>query len=327
MWPISSRISKPTEPFYSRNSSQIAPVDSPDPMSLRLEMLQVARLAPAVLGSEASELIERFVLSQQNEDGGFRDRDGESDLYYSSFAVDALTALQVEPPLEPLAGFLNSRFETLSDLDFVHRCCLARLASSLPEPWSKSDDVLEAIGRYRSADGGYNQIEDAETGSAYACFLAYGAFSDHGRSLPDPEGVLRCLQSLASPDGSWANDTLLPVPNVPATAAAITVLRNLRHPIPDQTSDWLLQSFQVTPNGGGFLPFPGAPLPDLLSTAVALHALDGLQVPFEKLKEPLLDFIDTLWTAEGGFHGTWDDDELDIEYTYYGLLALGHLAL
>lgn len=47
----------------------------------------------------------------------------------------------------------------------------------------------------------------------------------------------------------------------------------------------------------------------------------------EKLKEPLLDYIDTLWTAKGGFHGSWEDDDLDIEYTYYGLLALGHLAL
>ena len=135
------------------------------------------------------------------------------------------------------------------------------------------------------------------------------------------------LRTLASDEGAWANDTLFPVPNVPATAAAITVLRNLRQPIPDTTADWLLSSIHLTSEGGGFLPFPEAPMPDLLSTAVAMHALDGLQVPFEKLKEPVLDFIDTLWTAEGGFHGTWDDDDLDIEYTYYGLLALGHLAL
>ena len=60
---------------------------------------------------------------------------------------------------------------------------------------------------------------------------------------------------------------------------------------------------------------------------MALHALDGLQLEFSAQKEHVLDFVDTLWTAEGGFHGTWDDDDLDLEYTYYGLLALGHLAL
>ena len=68
-------------------------------------------------------------------------------------------------------------------------------------------------------------------------------------------------------------------------------------------------------------------MPDLLSTAVALHALDGLQVSFQPVAEACLDYIDTLWTAAGGFHGTWDDEDLDLEYTYYGLLALGHLSM
>lgn len=68
-------------------------------------------------------------------------------------------------------------------------------------------------------------------------------------------------------------------------------------------------------------------MPDLLSTAVGLHCLDGLQFPLANVQDACLDFIDSLWTAEGGFHGTWDDEVLDIEYTYYGLLALGHLSL
>jgi hypothetical protein len=64
----------------------------------------------------------------------------------------------------------------------------------------------------------------------------------------------------------------------------------------------------------------------LLTTAVALHALDSLEIPYLHLKENCLDFIDTLWSAAGGFHGNWTDDHLDCEYTYYGLLALGHLS-
>ena len=58
-------------------------------MSLRLEMLQVARVAPAVLG-DATELVRNFLASQQNPDGGFRDRDGESDLYYTVFGLRRL---------------------------------------------------------------------------------------------------------------------------------------------------------------------------------------------------------------------------------------------
>ena len=33
------------------------------------------------------------------------------------------------------------------------------------------------------------------------------------------------------------------------------------------------------------------------------------------------------WTNAGGFYGSWADNTLDCEYTYYGLLALGHLSL
>jgi hypothetical protein len=68
-------------------------------------------------------------------------------------------------------------------------------------------------------------------------------------------------------------------------------------------------------------------MPDLLSTATALHALAILQVPLAPIHDSCLDFIDTLWTNRGGFYGSWADDTLDCEYTYYGLLALGHLTL
>ena len=142
---------------------------------------------------------------------------------------------------------------------------------------------------------------------------------------PNIDGMKASVNALLDKEeGAWANDTDLPIINVPATAAAVTLYRNLREPIPEKTPNWLLSNLHPQ---GGFCPFPGAPMPDLLSTAVGLHCLDGLQIPLTNIQGACLDFIDSLWTAEGGFHGTWDDEMLDIEYTYYGLLALGHLSL
>ena len=46
----------------------------------------------------------------------------------------------------------------------------------------------------------------------------------------------------------------------------------------------------------------------------------------ESAKERALDFVDTLWYAAGGFYGHWADEDLDVEYTFYALLALGHLS-
>ena len=298
-------------------------------MSLRLEMLQVARLAPTVLGEEAAELVIAFVRSGLREDGGFAGRDGKSDLYYTSFAIDALTALQVALPEDQLGSFLRGKLREWGDLDFVHLCCLARCFSALQNEKAPADElapVWDGIESYRTADGGYNQARGSSGASAYACFLAFGAYGDHGLQIPKEEGVRAAIESLRKDEGAWANDALLPVANVPATAAAISLCRNLQIPVGEETGHWILKEcFQ--PASGGIVPFPGAPLPDLLSTAVGLHALDGLQVGFQAQKESMLDFVDSLWTNQGGFHGSWEDDELDIEYTYYGLLALGHLAI
>jgi len=290
-------------------------------------MLQVARLSPAVLGGEASCLIGKYISSQQNQDGGFHNRDGSSDLYYTSFAIDALTALQVEVPEASLSEYLKCKMENLGELDFVHLCCLARACSAMGSLRGNSliQGVLRRVEEFRTPDGGYNQIAGHATGSAYACFLAWGAYSDHGISLPDPQAIVSCLDTLATADGAWCNDVDIPIPNVPAIAAAVALCRNLRHPVTGATAEWIWSCYHQP--SGGFLPFPGAPIPDLLTTAVAVHTLDALQAPLEPIRESCLDFIDSLWSAAGGFHGNWGDDDLDIEYTYYGLLALGHLAL
>mgnify|MGYP003704729085 CR=1 FL=1 len=46
----------------------------------------------------------------------------------------------------------------------------------------------------------------------------------------------------------------------------------------------------VIPIAGGFVAAPDAPLPDLLSTAVVLHALDTLDVPWRDRRDTVLDF-------------------------------------
>jgi prenyltransferase beta subunit len=295
-------------------------------------MLQVARLAPKILGAEATELVARFVRTQQNADGGFKDRKGASDLYYTVFALDALTALQ--QPLE--AGKVRAFAESFGDgasLDFVHLCALARCWTAIQQPQhfippDLRDVLLRHLARFRSRDGGFNSTPGGARGTAYGAFLGVAAFQDLKAELPEPLELVRSLKFLETEDGAWTNELFgrgpLPVGATNATAAAVTVLRQLNMPINARVGEWLLAQAH---SQGGFLAVPGAPIPDLLSTATALHALAGLQVSFEKIKEPCLDFIDTLWTNEGGFHGNWADDHLDCEYTCYGLLALGHLSL
>jgi prenyltransferase beta subunit len=285
-------------------------------------MLQVARLAPTSLG-ESRDLVAGFLLRSLNADGGFQDRSGESDLYYTVFGLEALLALR-EPAPEITSSYLL-QFGDGGSLDFVHLACLARAwgsASGLnPETSAKMRRRLES---FRSADGGFAVTEAASAGSAYACFLAMAAFEDLGAAVPDGDGMLRCLGGIRAADGGYANHTGADEGSTPATAAAVMVMRHLDVTPDGAVSQWLLERCHT---GGGFFAAPRTPMPDLLSTATALHALAALHADIDHLREPCLDFVDTLWTSTGGFYGSWADDTLDCEYTYYGLLALGHLNL
>lgn len=287
-------------------------------------MLQAARLAPRQLG-ESRDLVAKFLWAHRSPDGGFQDRAGASDVYYTVFGLDALIALQEELPAEQTDAFLSSRAQA-PDLDFVHVACLARGWAALRRPPDPSivETLLARIESCRAADGGYATAPDAEGGSAYAAFLALGAYQDFGRDLPQPEQVLDSIRSLRAPDGGYANHPDMPVALTPSTAAAVMVMRHLGAPPDREAGMWLLDRCH---SRGGFFAAPAAPVPDLLSTATALHALSSLHVPLGGITQPCLDFVDSLWTNRGGFYGTWADDAPDCEYTYYALLALGHLSL
>jgi len=297
-------------------------------MSIRLEMLQVARLAPKILGDVAG-MVADFFARHQSEDGGFKGRTGESDLYYTVFGMDGLIALERTPDYERLAAYVKG-FGDGEGLDFVHLCCLARCWSELKKQGKELPlDVERLQGRieeYRSGDHGYNARAGSESGTAYGAFLAVGAHQDLGCEVPRVMKLVQSLKLLEREDGGWANEPSMRMSSTNSTAAAVTVLRNLNMPLnPGPIADYLFKLFHEQ---GGFLAAPQAPMPDLLSTATTLHALSGLQVPLRKAaKEACLDYIDTLWTNEGAFHGNWADEFLDVEYTSYGLLALGHLAV
>jgi len=295
-------------------------------VSLRLQLLQVARLAPRLL-ADSTDLVREFYRRQFNAEGAASDRAGRSDLYYTIFALAGAQALDVSIPVDRTAGWLRS-FGDGAGLDFVHLGALARCWAAIGReglPPQLDRAVLGRLEEFRKPDGGYEGDRKSSHGTAYGAFVALGAYQDLGQTPPQAIELIRSLKRLETPDGAWSNSPGLPIGALNATAGAVTLITHLGFPVASAVGDWLLA--QAHPEGG-FRAVPGAPLPDLLSTATALHALACLEraVP-SRIHEGCLDFIDTLWSAEGGFHGHWADDHLDGEYTFYGLLALGHLSL
>ncbi|MEQ1751721.1 MAG: prenyltransferase/squalene oxidase repeat-containing protein, partial [Prosthecobacter sp.] len=237
-------------------------------MSFRLEMLQVARLAPKMLGDSTS-LVADFLKTRLHPDGGFMDRADKPDLYYSVFGIEGLMALQQPLPVEIMRSWLTKCGDG-EGLDFVHLCCLARCWAGLGGGLTaeQRSALAARIENYRAPDGGYHQSPGRKNGSAYGCLIAWGAYQDLGMLPPDALSIARCMDSLETPDGAWSNEPGLTLGSTTATSAMLSLYRHMQMPPPPASVEWLVR--QCLPVGG-FLAIPGAPIPDLLSTAVALH--------------------------------------------------------
>jgi len=256
-------------------------------------LLEAAARAPRLLGASTA-LVAEFLLGQLAP-CGFRGRDQAPDLYYTAFGLMAARAIGADLPGERVRQFLDS-FGDGEQLDLVHLASLARcLACLAPDALEKARRaaLAQCLDRLALPDGGFSHRREARAPSVYGSFLALGAYQDLGAESPAALG--ESLKALKLPDGSYANEPGL---------------------------EWLLERAHPA---GGFLAAPRAPIPDLLSTATALHALAVAGGDFGALAPSCLDFVESLWNGRGAFAGSPLDPTPDCEYTFYALLALGHL--
>lgn len=117
----------------------------------------------------------------------------------------------------------------------------------------------------------------------------------------------------------YANELRRRSPNTNATCCALCMQWQMGIPRDEEAIEWLLD---LQDENGGFLAQKEAPMPDLLSTAVALFTLRTLGI---KPRKDANDLIDAHWMENGGFMPTLADPYSDVEYVFYGLLAIGSL--
>ncbi len=287
-------------------------------MTLWRTMARAAQSAPSRLPDPDG--VRAFLRSCRTPEGGYAGRDGRADLYYTLFGAEAAHALGEAPP-EALPAYVAT-FADGDGLDFVHLACLARLWAAVPEAAGDAAALAGRLAAYRAADGGFAHTEGGQAGTAYGAFLAAGAYEGLGLPLPRPEALADSVSGLAVGAGAYANEAGKRLGLVPATAAAAAVLAHLGRQVPAATPAWL--AAQAT-EGGGFRAMPLAPVADLLSTATAVHAL-AVTAGLNALDAAAhLAFVEGLRSAAGGYRGHALEPEADCEYTWYALLAAGHL--
>jgi len=255
----------------------------------------------SVLDSAMIAEIRTFIVSKQTARGGFADRGGKCDLYYSLFGYYIAESLSVTEVIKPLKEFVAETVQS-NNLTGVYRYCGAILYAKL----IGSDANTEELRKQIVADLTNANSKQPE----YSIFLGMLALY----YLKDYRNIQRVVNQYKK----TISLNVLPCPVVAATAVLLGMAGN-RQP---EASE-LLKSFYR--ESGGFAALQKAPSEDLLSTGVALYALHFLDADVRLIKPECLSFVDNLYD-NGGFRATQDDSITDVEYTFYGLLALGSMS-
>lgn len=282
-----------------------------------------------------------FLVAGQRDDGGFAGRQGQSDLYYTGFALRGLTLLGAltEEAAERTANFLQSNLSRdLAPVDF-----LSLVFSSVLLEISYGRDVFDRAGLdrqavireklepLRRADGGFAKSPESGRSSTYQTFLSVTCLQLIGMEIAEPQRIAALIDSRRRDDGGYVELDVIASSGTNPTAAAVGLLRLLElgetsalHGDDGTHTARFLAGMQAP--DGGLRANTRIPISDLLSTCtglIALADLDGLDaVDLKGVRR----YVDSMESGEGGFRGGSWDAEIDTEYTFYGIATRAMLA-
>lgn len=272
-----------------------------------------------------------YLVGKQNDDGGFSGREGESDLYYTGFALRGLAILDALTPAiaERAGAFLKSKLVTqASVVDFfslLYGCLLVQAAGG-PDVLVGSaadwpDRVAQAQERLRTKDGGYAKAPGAASGSTYHTFLVALCYQLLARDLPNRDSVLAFVGSRKREDGGFVEVAPMRRSGTNPTAAGVGILQVLKGAdlSPDETRPIIDFLAQMPSMEGGLRANDRIPLADLLSTFTGSWTLAQLGALDRIDTQQALEYAESLEEPGGGFKGGLWDEAVDVEYTFYGL--------
>jgi len=288
------------------------------------------------LDSERLERHREFLWTQQMPDGGFRGREGDSDLYYTGFAVRALAVSGGLQPdrSEQVAGFLAGHdpltLNVIDLLSWLYSALVVQAAAGTDllatAPADFPAQVAEKLESTRVADGGYAKSSEGAAGSTYHSFMVSLTYELIGQPIPRPNRLIQFLYDRQRDDGGFVEIAPMRRSGTNPTAAAIALLNKLDAMDDDIADD--VQGFltDVVSAEGGFQANTRIPFADGLSTFTAL--LTGQDLGRRDLIKPdrVLHWLESqIELPTGGFRGASWDQQADVEYTFYGLGVLGLL--
>ncbi len=279
----------------------------------------------------------RWLRANQNRDGGFSGREGPSDLYYTGFALRALAITQglTQEIANRSAQYLQTRMvqsATLIDLFsflvssfFVQLGGGPDLLNQAQKDWPlRLGNLLEG---FRSPDGGYAKEQQGKSGSTYHTFLALLLMQLCQQEVPQADRIVSFVLNRNREDGGFVEVDAMQRSGTNPTAAGVgtlQILGALTPEIKEKVIAFLMRS--QSEFEGGFRANERIPSADLLSTFTSCWTLEQLGALRDLDESNIRSFCQAVESPHGGFRaGLWDQ-QIDVEYTFYGLGVIGLLA-
>ncbi|TWU32583.1 prenyltransferase/squalene oxidase repeat-containing protein [Novipirellula artificiosorum] len=273
-----------------------------------------------------------WLVAQQRPDGGFAGREGESDPYYTAFALRGLWILGAldHDVAGSAAAFLRSRMqarESIVDLiSLVFGAAICELAAGVvviddaDATWRSN--IAGLLATLRTDDGGFAKTPEGRAGSTYQTFLSLLCHELIEIPVQDVDGILRFLASQSHQEGGFLEIRAAKRAGVNPTAAAIGTLKTLRQlDAFDHTATIEFLS-DMQSEEGGMTANTRIPFADLLSSFTGLLTLTDLDAASAIDVAAIRRYATSMQRDRGGFVGLVLDDVTDVEYTFYGLATL-----
>ncbi len=275
--------------------------------TISIRLFKTMQKGKKQLSKEALERIAGFVRLQRTAEGTFMDKSGQPDLYYTLFGWMLSYIVGIPSDSKRNKAYLAS--VDIERLDLIHYAAYMRLRRihRVVNWWKTEVKTLPD----------FNGIPHHDLQSPYTQFIWMSLLEDTKNRIKDKKEIIDTLTLYRAKAGGYMNTTDGLSATTNATVAALAIKGQLDG-YRDNPDIHFLYSLQQP--SGGFAAAEASPVPDLLSTATSLFMLSCYGI---EPKYPARDFIEAHWLDSGGFSATLLEDKSDVEYTFYGLLALG----
>jgi hypothetical protein len=295
--------------------------------TLSVKMMNILQKGKNRLSDDATGKIGKYIESQMTRHDLFMNKSGGEDIYYTAFGwmLSYLFGIKIrcEQARRQLQNLTADRSDLIRYAAYIRSEMLLDLLSGnygrllMKAIVPATGTETPAFSSSKVGMPAFSSFPHDDCHSPYSTFIRLSLSEDMNCKIRNKKEITASLAAYRVPAGGYSNMAGNDTASVNATSAALSVKGQLEGYALNDDVDYLYRSQD---DSGGFFASENTPLPDILSTATALFVLNCYGIA------PRVDprhFIEAHWLESGGFASVLFEETSDIEYTFYGLLALG----